>query len=76
MIPLEKIQIPIIGNPFIALRYAAGTAGIGQWPSLIQNVGIGVGASFLRVDYTIDPARNRSPVSHRSAVTFGADLSF
>lgn len=74
MIPLDKIQLPYVGSPFVALRYAAGTAGFGSQPPFIQNVGIGVGVSFLRVDFTIDPAHNRSPFSHRSAVTFGADL--
>ena len=73
MIPLERIQLPYVGNPFIALRYAAGNA---QTSDFIQNVGVGVGVSFLRVDFTIDPAKNRSPFSHRSAVTFGADLAF
>ncbi len=76
VIPLEKIQLPYVGNPFVALRYAAGNAGINELPSLIQNVGVGVGVGFLRVDFTIDPAHDRSPVSHRSAVTFGADLGF
>ena len=76
MIPLEKIQLPYLGNPFIALRYAAGSAGVGELPSLIQNLGVGIGASFFRVDFTIDPAHDRSPFSHRSAVTFGADLGF
>ena len=76
VIPLEKIKLPLLGNPFLALRYAAGNAGVGDWPSLIQNLGIGVGASFIRVDFTIDPAHDRSPFSHKSAVTFGADLSF
>ena len=74
MIPFEKIQLPYVGNPFVALRYGAGNAGVGQLPSLIQNVGIGVGASFFRVDFAIDPAKQRSPFSHRSAITFGVDL--
>lgn len=76
MIPLEKIKLPIVGNPFIALRYSAGNAGVGEFPALIQNLGVGIGASFLRVDFSFDPAHNRWPFSHRSAVTFGADLSF
>ena len=76
MIPLEIIKLPIVGNPFIGLRYAVGNAGVGELPSLIQNLGVGIGASFLRVDFSFDPASNRSPFSHRSAVTFGADLSF
>lgn len=75
MIPIEKINLPLTGNPFVAVRYAAGNAGVGSLPALIQNIGIGLGASVLRVDFTVDPARNRSPLSHRSAVTFGVDLA-
>jgi hypothetical protein len=75
MIPIDKIQIPIVGNPFVALHYAAGNAGIDRLPSLIQNVGVGAGVSMLRVDYMIDPAQNRSPFSRKSAVSFGINLT-
>jgi hypothetical protein len=74
-IPIDRILLPYLGSPFVALRYAAGTAGAGNLPSLIQNVGAGAGISFLRVDYSIDPAQNRSPLSRRSAVSFGVSLS-
>ncbi|MDP9280201.1 MAG: hypothetical protein M3P00_12345 [Gemmatimonadota bacterium] len=74
-IPIEKIQLPLVGSPFLALRYAAGNAGVGRLPALIQNVGVGAGISILRVDYSIDPAQNRSPLSRRSAVTVGVSLS-
>ena len=74
-IPIEKIQLPFLGSPFLALRYAAGNAGVGKLPSLIQNLGVGAGISIIRVDYTIDPAQNRSPLSRRSAVTVGVSLS-
>jgi hypothetical protein len=75
VIPIERILLPFLGSPFIALRYAAGNAGIDRLPSLIQNVGVGAGVGFFRVDYSIDPASNRSPFSRRSAVTFGVSLS-
>jgi len=75
VIPIERIQLPFLGSPFVALRYAAGNAAVGGLLPLIQNVGVGAGVGFLRVDYTIDPAENRSPVSRRSAVTFGISLS-
>jgi hypothetical protein len=75
MIPIDRIVLPYVGSPFVALRYAAGNAGLGTIPTLIQNVGVGAGVSIFRVDYTIDPASNRSPVSRRSAVTFGVSLS-
>jgi hypothetical protein len=74
MIPIERIQLPFVGSPFLALRYAAGNAGLSNIPALIQNLGVGAGVSILRVDYTIDPAQNRSPVSRRSAVTVGVSL--
>lgn len=75
MIPINQIQLPFVGNPFVALEYAAGNAGTDGIPRLIQNVGVGIGVAFLRVDFTMDPASNRSPLSRRSAVTFGASLS-
>jgi hypothetical protein len=75
MIPIDRIQLPIVGSPFIGLRYAAGGAGVNGLPTLIQNLGVGLGASFIRVDYTIDPAQNRSPFSRKSAFTVGLSLS-
>jgi len=74
-IPFDRIQLPFVGPPFIGLRYAAGSAGIGCLPTLIQNLGVGVGASLFRVDYTIDPAQNRSPFSRKSAFSFGFSLA-
>ena len=74
MVPIERIVLGPLGSPFIALRYAAGSAGVGELPSLIQNLGVGVGISILRVDFSIDPAGNRSPFSRRSAVSYGVSL--
>ena len=75
MIPIDQIQLPYVGNPFVALRYAAGNAGINGLPRLIQNVGFAVGVSLLRADFSFDPASNRSPFSRRSAVSFGVSIS-
>jgi hypothetical protein len=73
-VPIDRIQLPMVGSPFIGLRYSAGNAGIGTLPPLIQNLGVGAGVSLFRVDYSIDPARNRSPLSRKSAVSFGLSL--
>jgi hypothetical protein len=73
-VPIDRIQLPIVGSPFIGLRYSAGSAGQGNLPPLIQNLGVGAGVSLFRVDYSIDPARNRSPLSRKSAVSFGLSL--
>jgi len=75
-VPFERIVLGPVGSPFVALRYAAGSAGVGELPSLIQNLGIGVGVSVLRVDYSIDPAGNRSPFSRRSAWSVGVSLPY
>ena len=48
--------------------------GEGTLPPLIQNLGVGAGVSLFRVDYSIDPAKNRSPFSRKSAVSFGLSL--
>jgi hypothetical protein len=74
IVPIDRIELPIVGSPFVGLRYSAGNAGTGTLPPLIQNVGVGAGVSVLRVDYSIDPARNRSPFSRKSAVSFGLSL--
>jgi hypothetical protein len=74
-IPVSLITLPFLGSPYLDLRYAAGNAGVGVMPSLIQNIGIGVGISYVRADYTIDPASNRFPGSRRSAFSVGISLS-
>ena len=75
IIPVERIELPFLGSPFLAIRYAAGTAGAGTLPTLIQNVGVGVGVGPIQVDYSIDPASNRSPLSRRSAFSVSVSLS-
>jgi hypothetical protein len=74
-IPVNRIRLPFLGSPYVDLRYAAGNAGIGMMPALIQNVGVGVGISYLRMDYTIDPAGTRSPASKRSDFSIGLSLN-
>ncbi len=75
IIPIDQIQLPFVGSPYVGLRYAAGNAGVGGLPALIQNLGVGLGASFFRADYSIDPAQNRSPFSRKSAFSLGVSLS-
>ena len=75
VVPIDRIVLPFVGSPFVALTYAAGTAGVGSTPPLIENLGVGAGVGLFRVDYTIDPAQNRSPLSRKSAWSFGLSLS-
>ena len=55
-IPVERIRIRFLGSPTFALRYAAGSAGVGSLPELVQNVGVRISLSMLRYQFMIDPA--------------------
>jgi len=74
-IPVSIVTLPFLGSPYVDLHYATGSAGVGAFPTFIQNIGVGVGISYLRADYTIDPASNRSPFSKKSDFSIGVSLS-
>ncbi len=52
LIPIERVQLPFVGSPVLTLRDAFGGAGVGSLPGLQHEMGIGVGLSVLRVEYT------------------------
>ncbi len=54
-VPLTGIQLPLVGSPRVTLRHIVGGAGPERLPSLTQNLGVRLGISLLRVDYTFDP---------------------
>ncbi|MGZ8376839.1 MAG: hypothetical protein ACXW0Z_06295 [Gemmatirosa sp.] len=54
-VPLTRIQLPFVGSPRITLRHIVGGAGAERLPSLTQNLGVRLGLSLLRIDYTFDP---------------------
>jgi len=60
-IPLAGILVPKLGSPTLFLRHLMGAAGVGSLPKLEQELGAGLGLSFLRVDYTVDAAGKRDP---------------
>jgi len=69
MIPIRQITLPIVGSPYVGLRYAAGAAGIGELPPLVQNITPMAGVRFFRVEYSYDPS------SKKSAFSIGLSLS-
>jgi len=68
-IPITAVLVPKAGSPTLFLRHLMGAAGIGSLPKLEQELGAGVGLSFLRADYTIDAAGKRD-----SKFSFGFSL--
>jgi hypothetical protein len=69
VVPIERLRLPIVGPPEIALRELLGTAGIGQLPRLVQNVGVRVTIRPLRVDYLLDPVSRDRQIS--AGITLG-----
>jgi hypothetical protein len=74
-IPIEPIVLPIVGNPIVSLRYAAGAAGVGELPDFIQNLGVGLGVRFLKAEYHVDPNYKKTTLSRKSAFSIGISLS-
>ena len=54
-IPIERIQIPIVGSPVIMLRHMIGMAGVDSLPPFEQNLGVRLRVGPLKVDWTIEP---------------------
>jgi hypothetical protein len=74
-VPIEQIVLPIVGNPIVSARYAAGAAGIGKLPDFIQNIGVGLGVRFLKAEYHIDPNYKKTTFSRKHAFSIGISLS-
>lgn len=74
-IPIEQIVLPVVGNPVVSARYAAGAAGVGGLPDLIQNIGVGLGVRFLKAEYHIDPNYKKTSFSRKHAFSIGLSLS-
>lgn len=59
MIPLDRVILPLIGSPVVTLRHIMGAAGVKQLPSLEQEIGVGLGLSALRLDFTTNVTKSR-----------------
>ncbi|HEX2721868.1 MAG TPA: hypothetical protein VHM24_03055 [Gemmatimonadaceae bacterium] len=74
-VPLPRPALPFVGAPVVSLRYAAGAAGVGELPDLIQNISVGVGVKLLKAEYHIDPNYRKTSFTHRNAFSLGFSLS-
>ena len=70
LIPLDFVQLPFIGAPVVTLRDAFGAAGVGSLPNFQHEIGIGIGLSVLRLEYTQAVAGKSG-----SEIGFGVSLS-
>jgi hypothetical protein len=59
VIPIAAIDIPLLGNPYIAPHFAAGAASVGGFGRPVQNIGGRIGASVFTVDYVLNPRTHK-----------------
>ena len=63
-IPIDAIQLPVIGAPVLSIRDAFGGAGIDRLPDFQHEIGVGIGVSALHLDVnTAVAGRKRTKVS-------------
>jgi hypothetical protein len=62
-IPIERIQLPIVGSPVIMFRHMIGMAGVDSLPAFEQNAGVRLRVGPIKVDWTIDPVSRDSKFS-------------
>jgi hypothetical protein len=59
-IPFPRLKLPFVGSPTFSIRHRIGSAGVQRLPRFVQNVGPLITVSFVRAEYTIDPATGDS----------------
>ncbi len=74
--PLVRPLIPFVGAPALTLRYAIGSAGVGEFPDFIQNIGFGVSLKVIKLEYHIDPSYREAPFRDKSAFSIGFKMPF
>jgi hypothetical protein len=54
-IPIERLQLPLVGPPTVTLREVLAGADVGKFPSIAQSMGVRLAVSFIYVDFMFDP---------------------
>ena len=55
VIPVPGVNLPLLGQPYLAPRFAGGAASVGGFGAPVQNVGVRAGASFISIDFLVNP---------------------
>lgn len=62
-IPVTAIRLPFVGSPVVALRHRIGSAGVGELPRFVQNLGLRLTVSFFKTEFSLDPASREHELS-------------
>jgi hypothetical protein len=63
-IPVDALVLPLGITPVVTLREILGGADVGRFPTLAQASGVRLSASFLYVEWLIDPATRHQHFSY------------
>lgn len=58
-VPILGAELPFLGQPYVAPRFASGAASVGGFGIPTQNVGARVGAGYFSVDYIVNPRTHK-----------------
>jgi hypothetical protein len=58
-VPIDRINLPVVGPPTLTLREALGGAAIDAWPTIRQAIGVRAALSLLYLEWMVDPAHHQ-----------------
>lgn len=59
LIPVDAVILPLVGVPVVTVRHIMAGAAVRSLPSLVQDIGVGIGLSALHFDIDTDVNRTR-----------------
>ena len=68
-IPIQRIELPMLGSPIVTLREALGGAAVQRFPAIHQATGVRVSISVLYAEFLVDPSTRNGHTG------FGVSLS-
>lgn len=61
--PVEEVQLPLVGSPTVMIRHMMGAAGEGGLPGFTHNLALRVSLMVVRAEFVVDPINGESDVS-------------
>jgi hypothetical protein len=63
VIPISRIQLPLVGSPLLTFRHILGSAGVQALPDLTQILGVRLSVPFVRAEVLMDTGTRKFKVS-------------
>jgi hypothetical protein len=59
IIPIPRLNLPVLGSAFVAPHFVTGGAGVGGFGQPVQNAGIRLGSGVARLDFLVNPRTHK-----------------